>query len=736
MATTSNVNTTPTIGTSVINVPQLVSQLMTTEQYPITALQTVTTDYQAKLTAFGKIQSAVSTFQAALSSLNSTSSFQAVNATASDPTVMSATALSSAVAGSYSLTVGNLAQAQTLVAAGQTSLSAAIGTGATTTLSFDFGTITGNTFNSATNKYGITLSAATTNGSTTVTAPTANLAIGATITGAGIPAGATIVSITDANNFVISAAATATGTGVALQANPTYSSAGGALKTVTINNTNNSLQGIRDAINAAGIGVTASIVNDGSAAPYRLVLTSNSTGAASSMKITATGDATVAALLANDPTAGAAGQNLSQTSTALNASLSVNGISVSKASNTVSDIIPGVTVNLTKVSATPVTLTVAPDTATTTKNVNSFVSAYNALKSTLTSLTTYNKSTKTAAALQGNLAVLNLQSDLNRILNTPASGAGTYTNLAQIGVTFQHDGTLAVNSTQLTTALKNNFSGVAGLFAATGTTTDSLVTYSNYSSSTKPGTYAVNISQLATQGNETGSAAPNLTITAGTNDTLNMNVNGINATITLAPGTYASAQALAAQLQTQINGASALSSAGISVSATVVGGKISVTSNNYGSLSSVIATGGNGMNNIFGTAISTQGVDVTGTIDGIAASGVGQQLTAQSGNAQGLSVLVSGGALGARGTVSYSQGYAYTLTNYANSILSSTGSLTSSTNEINTKISAVAKQITALQQGLVAKQAMYTAQYTALNNMMTSMTSTSSFLTQQLTKLA
>jgi flagellar hook-associated protein 2 len=242
MSTTSSVSSTPTIGTSVINVPSLVSQLMTTEQYPITALQNVTTSYQAKLTALGQVKSAVSTFQTALSTLNSASSFQSVNATASDPAVLSATALTSAAPGSYSLTVGNLAQSQTLVAAGQTSLSSPIGTGTATTLSFDFGTITGNTLNAATGKYGTALTASTTTGGTTVTAPTGNLAVGATITGAGIPAGTTIVSITDANNFVISAAVTATGAGVALQASPTYTSAGSGVKTLTIDSTNNSLK--------------------------------------------------------------------------------------------------------------------------------------------------------------------------------------------------------------------------------------------------------------------------------------------------------------------------------------------------------------------------------------------------------------------------------------------------------------------------------------------------------------
>ena len=99
-------------------------------------------------------------------------------------------------------------------------------------------------------------------------------------------------------------------------------------------------------------------------------------------------------------------------------------------------------------------------------------------------------------------------------------------------------------------------------------------------------------------------------------------------------------------------------------------------------------------------------------------------------------MLVSGGATGARGTVSFSQGYAYTLNNYATSLLASNGSLTSSTKELNTDITNTSKQITVLQQGLITKQALYTAQYTALNNTMTLMNSTSAFLTQQLTSLS
>ena len=653
-----------------LDVNALVTQLMTVEQQPITKLATREASYQAKLSAFGTIKGAVASFQTAVSALSNASTFQAVSATSSDTSMVSATALTSALPGNYSLEVSSLAQSQRLVTAGQTGVGAAIGSGASTTLSFDFGTIAG------------------------------TLTAGKYTTGA------------------------------------TFTTNGGGVKTVTIDSTNNSLQGMRDAINAAGVGVTASIINDGSATPYRLVLSSTNMGAANSLKISAAGDATVSGLLANDPTAGAAtgvlGQNLSETVTALNANLKVNGIAVSKNSNTVSDVIPGVTLSLAKLTTAPITLTVAQDTASTIKSVNNFVTAYNTLSQSLTDLSAYNASTKKGAVLQGDATVRNLQAKLRAVLNTP--GGGALSSLSQIGVTFQRDGSLAVDSTKLNSVIQSNYGDIAGLFAATGKASDSLVTYNSASSITKPGSYALSVTQLATQGNETGLAAPNLTINA-TNDTLVMNINGINTTITLTSKTYASAQDLATEVQSRINSATVLSSAGISVSGAVNAGKISVTSNSYGSTSSVVATSGNGLNNIFGAAISTTGLNVTGSINGVSATGSGQTLTVGSSDAQGLSVLINGGALGSRGTVSYTQGYAYQLNNLASSILASDGTLSASTTELNNSIKSIADRRVVLQQRLIGIEARYRAQFTKLDQMLSSMNNTSTFLTQQLAKL-
>ena len=656
-----------TTGTS-IDVNSIVSQLMTVEQQPITKLNVKEASYQAKLSAFGTVKSALATFQTALQGLSNASKFQAVNATPSDATVFSVTAASTAIAGSYSLDVTSLAQAQKLVASGQTSSTAAIGAGAATTVTFDFGSISGGSFSAVTGVY----------------------------------------------------------TGAAFNSN------GNATKSITIDNTNNSLQGIRDAINAGKMGVTATIINDGSGTPYRLALSSDSNGTNNSLKISVTGDTAVSNLLTNDP---AGIQNLSETVTAQNANFKVNGVSVSKSSNTIFDVIPGVTLNLIKTTTSATNLTVVRDTAAIGNSISGFVKAYNDLSSTLATVSAYNPASKTGALLQGDSTVRSLQSQLRAALTTTVTGtSGALTTLSQVGVSFQKDGSLALDSTKLGNAISNNFNEIAGLFAAVGNATDSLVNFNSASNATKPGNYAVNISQLATRGTAVGSAAANTTITAATNDTLSFTINGVSTSVILTAATY-TAQSLAAELQSKINSVSELSAAGISVAVTQNAGNLSVTAANYGSGSSVAITGGNGALDLFGTPIETGGVDIAGTIGGVTATGSGQSLTATSGDPQGLSISINGGVLGARGTLNYSQGYAYSLNKWSTSILAGDGILVSRTNGINKSIAEVGNRRTTLQARLVGIEQRYRMQYSSLDAMLTSMNQTSTYLTQQLANL-
>jgi flagellar hook-associated protein 2 len=658
-ATSSAGITTPSI-----DVAGIVSSLMQVEQQPITTLNNQISSYNAKISAIGSVQSALATFQTAAQGLNNLT-FNSFSATSSNTAAVAATASSIAKPGNYSLTIGQLAQAQNLVVAGQASATTAIGSGAATTLTFDFGTISGGT-----------------------------LANG-TYTGAN------------------------------------FASNGAATKSVTIDSSNNTLSGIRDAINAANVGVTASIINDGSASPYRLVLTSNATGVVNSMKISVSGDTTLSTLLSEDP---AGTQNLSQTSAAQNANFTVNGIAVSKASNNVGDVVSGVTLNLTGTSASLVTLSVAPNTSAVSTAINGFVTAYNTAVKAIQNQTSYDPTTKTAGTLQGDVSLSIIQSQMAAMLTTTAgSDPNGLTNLTQIGIGFQKDGTLAVDSTKLNAALSSNYQGVANLFIAAGSATDSLVSYTSASSSTKAGSYGLNITQVATQGTAVGSATAGLTITSGSNDTLNLTIDGTSTSVTIPAGTYTAAT-LATQLQTLINSSAPISGASKSVTASQNAGVLTLISSSYGSSSSVIVSG-NGASNLFGTPTQTTGLDVAGTINGQAATGSGQLLTSSLGDSQGLSVAIQGGTTGSRGMISYSQGLSSIFNSQINTMLGANGSLASETTQFNTNISDVQKQIDALNARIAVDQVNLTNQYAQLDAMLGSMNSLSSYLTQQLARL-
>lgn len=662
-----------------LDVNSIVTQLMAIEQQPLKALDTKQAEYQAQLSAYGQLQGALSSFQSAMQGLSTASQFNAVTAMPSDSTVASASATSTAIPGSYAINVSTLAQAQQLASSALASTTTVVGTG---TLTFQFGTWNGSSFSA----------------------------------NASTPS-----------------------------------------KTVTIDTAHNTLSGIRDAVNAANIGVTATIVNDGTG--FRLVFASNSAGTANSLKITVSGDgdgnntdAAGLSQLAYDPAAVAgSGKNLSQTLAAQDATLTVNGISITKSSNTISDVIQGVTLNLLKQSAST-TITVAQNSSAVQSGVQNFVKAYNTLSQTIGGLTAYDASTGQAAILQGDYSTLSILNQVRSLLNRPITGlSGPYTSLSQIGVSFQTDGTLALDSSKLQSALANNFSAVAGLFAGVGQTSDSLVSYVSGGDQTVPGQYSVSISQLGTQGVLNGVTTAGLASTGGTfnapvvldatNNTLNLILDGVQSgTISIAQGTYTTTAQLTAAIQSAINGDSALQAAGSAVAVSYDGAnnRFVLTSNRFGSASLVNITGV-GTNTAailgLGVATGTAGVDVAGTINGAAASGSGQYLTGSTGSTNGLKLQILGGALGSRGTVNFSQGYAYQLSQLATQLLGSTGPINSRTDGINQSIKDLGSQRDALNTRLADIEAAYRQQFTALDTLLGQMQATSSYLTQQLASL-
>ena len=647
-------------------VDSIVSQLMAVEQRPLNMLDKKVTTFQAKLSALGTLKGALSTFQTAVKDLSSLTKFMAMTSTMGDSTVATASAGTKAAAGTYSIEVMKLAQAQKLASAGQASASAPIGAG---TITFDLGTISEDTFDSATGKYTAAV----------------------------------------------------------------FASAGAGLKSVVIDPTNTSLSGIRDAINKAGVGVTASIVNDGGAAPNRLVLTQTSTGQASSMRISVTGDAPLQDLLNHDPEGV---QGLQQTVRAQNAEFKLDGLAISSASNNAANVIEGVTLNLTKTNiGTPTSLVVARDTTAVTESVKKFAAAYNAINKTLTDLTAYNEATKTGAVLNGDATARSMQNQLRGVLSAPVATGGTaFSVLSEIGVTVK-GGVMAVDETRLKKAIDTNFDDIASLFAAVGKPSDSLVGFSGATSKTVPGSYAVNITQLAAKGSLAGTAPAPLSF-GPTNNTMEVLLDGLSANITLSDGPFADADAVAREVQSKINSNPIFSGAGAAVTVTQVGGKLTLSSNKWGASSSVSMTPGVGADRLLGAApVASAGKDVAGSIGGVAAFGNGRTLTGAIGSpAEGLALTAEG--TGARGTVNYSQGYAYQFDKFASNLLDTTGSLSLRTDGINASIKQLADSRLKILDRLGDVEKRYRATYTSLDTTISRMNSTSAYLTQQLASLS
>jgi flagellar hook-associated protein 2 len=290
------------------------------------------------------------------------------------------------------------------------------------------------------------------------TATSSNPAIfGATApSGSGATQGSYSIEVTQlAQRQKLASAAVASGTPFAAAGTMSITVGG---KTTSIPNGDGSLQGLSNAINGANAGVSATIVNDGTA--DHLVITAKDSGAANTIKITANGS-----LAGFDTTSG--GMAVQQA--AQDAILKIDGMTVTKPSNTITDAIKGVTLNLTQTNiGNPATLTVGRDSSAVKKSITDLVAAYNTLGAAVGKLTTYDPATKKGAVLNGDAAANSIMNSLRQELGKAvgATDAGGLTRLSDIGVSFQRDGTLAVDDTKLQKALDGNFDNVTKLFSS------------------------------------------------------------------------------------------------------------------------------------------------------------------------------------------------------------------------------------------------------------------------------
>jgi flagellar hook-associated protein 2 len=234
----------------------------------------------------------------------------------------------------------------------------------------------------------------------------------------------------------------------------TITNGSGTSKTITTDGTQ-TLSDLASEISSAGLGVTASVVTDTTGS--RLSIVANASGSASNFTVSSTDSADF---------------GFTQTVNAVNASLQVNGVDISSASNTVTGALPGVTLNL--LSASPgnppaaVTLNVSANTSAVSTAINQFVSDYNTAINAVNAQFTDTGSGE--GPLAGDSTITDLQNDLMQAVdytNKPTTGTTTIPNLSSLGISVNKDGTLSVDSTTLNSVLANNFSDVQGFFQGT-----------------------------------------------------------------------------------------------------------------------------------------------------------------------------------------------------------------------------------------------------------------------------
>ena len=382
-----------------------------------------------------------------------------------------------AASGTYSVTVSQLAQTQKLssasIAPGTTFdngiLAIKTGTGSTAIIQPATNTLAGvrDAINSSDAGVNATIVSDGTNDHLVITAKDSGAANTIKITGTG-------------NYSVFSADPSGTVISPNVTTGQTYTSGTLSLKvgdtTVAINPTANGsgnidLNQVMSAINGASAGVTASISNDGS--NDHLVLTPTGSSATAAVSLTGTGDYS-----------GLTMSGMGQLLKAQDAKLSIDGVAVTSTSNKVENVISGVTLNLAKVttSADNFTLNISNDTSGITTAANSFVTAYNTLAKAVAGMTAQTPSTtlgqaNTSAPLASESSVQTIMNQLRNTLFATVDGGNGISSLSDIGISFQKDGTLALDATKLSTATTNNFAGIANLF--TGTDPDTTNTTSS-----------------------------------------------------------------------------------------------------------------------------------------------------------------------------------------------------------------------------------------------------------------
>lgn len=528
---------------------------------------------------------------------------------------------------------------------------------------------------------------------------------------------------------------------------------------ITIDSSNDTLQGLADSINLAELGISASIVQDGSGsgATTRLLLSSSKTGEDNAIVVTNSLAASSGGAV--QPTFDFGTPVQEATNAEIRLGSGAGALVVETSENRVQDVISGVTLDLLEADAgKPITIRVNQDTETAVGAVQDFVDAYNSLISFVDAQTQFVPEGE-SGLLIGDRSLLQIEAEVQNALQTIVPGVNTKANrLSTIGITIGDTGKLSLNSNRLTQALKGEVDGVVPsdlrrLFALDGTSTNPNIQFVLGSSRTQESTSAiqVDITQAAERASIVGAnTVAASTVIDGSNNQLTLTVDNAELSVTLTEGTYTDSE-LAAELESVINSHPDASGRTVSVGLQDNGlgsNSLTILSNTYGSSSQVTISSGSAFAALGLSGIENdQGVDVAGNfiVNGVveAATGRGRLLVGSSDNENTadlqVRVTMTAGqvASGSDGDLLVSRGFASRIDQMMGDFLDAdTGVLKSIKDRFKTDASNIQASIDR-QEDIFAKQEQdLLAQFVALERALGELESTSSFLTQQFANLS
>ena len=524
---------------------------------------------------------------------------------------------------------------------------------------------------------------------------------------------------------------------------------GSQTASITIDASNNSLSGLRDAINASDANVNASIINDG--AGYRLVLQATKTGLANAITVTATSDSDGNLTDANNLSRFVS-SNLTETIAAADAAFSINGLDITSSLNTVDNAIEGVT--LTLKAATDVgevaLVSINDNTAGIVGAINTFKDGYNELIKAINDLTSYNADLGRGSVLTGDPGIRSLGQKLRTMLNTQVENVSSNVgSLAELGITTDvKDGTLSLNTTTLNGFIASDPLDVASIFASLARPTNESVEFVSSGPKTLVGDYAVDFTAASAGSITSGVVSVNgqsLDFSGQNKDVqFTVTVDGVTSSTITLNGDYTTGASdaenlglLATALQTQIN--SALPSNTVLVTADTGANKLVVSTVSEGASSGVTFTEVVRLDSIgFETGTtSVAGSAASGTINGQAATWDASARTltgATSSSVEGLVLKIDSGATGDLGSVAYSKGLMTDIDSLVTELLSASGPLESRIKGLADSVSDIAEQREALQLRVSSLESRYRQQFNGLETLISQLNTTQNFLTTALSQ--